>query len=309
MYRFLLSRQWVILTLVALVLIPVMVELGFWQFHRHERRVAQNALIEDNLKAKPVPVTELTAPGHTVPRADFWRHATATGTFDTAREVVVRRRTNADDRVGMHVLTPLVLDDGRVVLVNRGWVPAAPDQKAYPDVPPAPKGRVTVTGRLMADQTTGSSGIKDLKGLPPRQVMLINSEQQAERLGRQVLGGYLDLTDPVPAGGSPEPVPDPDHDSIGAHMAYAVQWWLFAAGVPVGWVILVRRERRDREAEARAAAEAQGGEGEAGGDRSDEDASGASGTPGASGACGEGASDGGGDSGDGVAASHTPAQA
>jgi cytochrome oxidase assembly protein ShyY1 len=29
-------------------------------------------------------------------------------------------------------------------------------------------------------------------------------------------------------------------------MAYAVQWWLFSAGVPVGWVVLVRRERRDR---------------------------------------------------------------
>lgn len=29
-------------------------------------------------------------------------------------------------------------------------------------------------------------------------------------------------------------------------MAYAVQWWLFAAGVPVGWTVLVRRERRDR---------------------------------------------------------------
>ncbi|KUH37176.1 MULTISPECIES: SURF1 family protein [Streptomyces] len=246
MYRFLLSRQWVILTLVVLVLIPVMVELGFWQFHRHERRVAQNALIADNLTAAPVPVTELTSPGHTVPRSDLWRRATATGTFDTAREVVVRRRTNADDRVGMHVLTPLVLTDGRVVLVNRGWVPAAPDQKSYPDVPPAPKGQVTVVGRLMADQTTDSSGIKDLRGLPPRQVMLINSEQQAERLGREVLGGYLELTEPAPPGGSPEPIPDPDHESIGSHMAYAVQWWLFAAGVPVGWVVLVRRERRDQ---------------------------------------------------------------
>jgi cytochrome oxidase assembly protein ShyY1 len=249
-YRFLLSRQWVILTLVVLVLIPVMVELGFWQFHRHERRVAQNALIADNLTAAPVPVTELTSPGHTVPRSDFWRRATATGTFDTAREVVVRRRTNADDRVGMHVLTPLLLTDGRVLLVNRGWVPAAPDQKSYPDVPPAPKGEVTVVGRLMADQTTGSSGIKDLRGLPPRQVMLINSEQQAERLGREVLGGYLELTEPAPPGGSPEPIPDPDHESIGSHMAYAVQWWLFAAGVPVGWVILVRRERRDLAAAA-----------------------------------------------------------
>ncbi|MFF9868795.1 SURF1 family protein [Streptomyces sp. NPDC013953] len=252
MYRFLLSRQWVILTLVALVLIPVMIELGFWQFHRHQNRVAQNALIADNLKAEPVPVTELTSPGHTVPRGDYWRQVTATGTFDTAHEVVVRRRTNADDKVGVLVLTPLVLADGRVLLVNRGWVPAAADQMAYPEVPPAPAGEVTVTGRLKADETTGASGIKDLSGLPPRQVMLINSEQQAERLGREVLGGYLEQTGPRPAGDTPELIAEPDHDSIGAHMAYAVQWWLFASGVPVGWVVLVRREKRDREAAAAA---------------------------------------------------------
>ncbi|MER5734721.1 MULTISPECIES: SURF1 family protein [unclassified Streptomyces] len=257
MYRFLLSRQWVILTLVALVLIPVMIELGFWQFHRHERRVAQNTLIADNLEAAPVPVEELTSPGHVVPRADYWRRVTATGTFDTAHEVVVRRRTSSDDRVGAHVLTPLVLKDGKVVLVNRGWVPGAADQRDYPDVPPAPKGEVTVVGRLKADETTGASGIKDLKGLPDRQVMLISSGQQAELIGREVLGGYVEQTEPAPAGGSPEQIPEPDHDSIGAHMAYAVQWWLFAAGVPVGWFVLVRRERRDR---AAAAAE-DGGEG------------------------------------------------
>ncbi|MFD9034891.1 SURF1 family protein [Streptomyces sp. NPDC059567] len=255
MYRFLLSRQWVILTLIALVLVPTMVELGFWQFHRHERRVAQNALIAENLEAKPLPIEELTSPGHTVPRADYWRRTTATGTFDTAHEVVVRRRTNADDQQGYMVLTPLVLKDGRVVLVNRGWVPAAPDQKAYPEVPPAPKGEITVIGRLKADETTDASGIKDLRGLPDRQVMLINSAQQAELLGREVLGGYLEQTAPESAGNTPELVPEPDHDSIGAHMAYAVQWWLFAFGVPVGWVILVRREKRDREA----AADADGG--------------------------------------------------
>lgn len=257
MYRFLLSRQWVILTLVSLVLIPVMVELGFWQLHRHQHRVAQNQLISDNLTARPTPVTELTSPGHTVPRADYWRRVTAKGTFDTAREVVVRRRTNSDERVGVHVLTPLILSDGRAVLVNRGWVPAAADQKAFPVVPPAPKGEVTVTGRLMADETTGASGIKDLRGLPPRQIMLISSEQQAKRLGVPVLGGYVQQTAPEPSGDTPELIPDPDHDSIGPHMAYAVQWWLFAAGVPVGWVVLVRREKRDRQevAAARPAAE------------------------------------------------------
>ena len=106
----------------------------------------------------------------------------------------------------------------------------------------------------MADETTADSGIKDVRGLPDRMVMLINSEQQAKALGRQVLGGYVELTAPEPKGDGPELIGEPDHSSIGPHMAYAIQWWLFASGVPVGWVILVRRERRDQE-EAAAAAE------------------------------------------------------
>lgn len=250
MYRFLLSRQWVILTLLALVLIPVMVELGFWQLHRHQHRVAQNTLIADNLKAEPVPVTELTSPGHTVPRADFWRQVEATGRFDTTHEVVVRRRTNSDETVGFHVLTPFVLADGRAVLVNRGWIPFGDDQRSFPDIPAAPKGEITVVGRLKADETTGTSGIKELSDLPDRQVMLINSEQRARSLGRTVLGGYIEQTAPAAPGDSPQQIPEPDSGSIGAHMAYAVQWWLFTAGVPVGWVVLVRRERRDRAAGA-----------------------------------------------------------
>ncbi|MFF0746073.1 SURF1 family protein [Streptomyces sp. NPDC004111] len=252
MYRFLLSRQWVILTLLVLVLVPTMVELGFWQLHRHEHKVAQNQLIAGNVAAKPKPVGELTSPGHTVPRADYWRTATATGTFDTAHEVVVRRRTSTDDQVGFHVLTPMNLKGGGTVLVNRGWVPFGPDQQAFPHIPAPPKGEVTVTGRLKADETAAGSGIKDLKGLPPRHVMLINSAQQSALLGHPVLGGYLELTDPAPADNSPEPIAEPDSESIGPHMAYAIQWWLFAAAVPVGLVVLVRREKRDRDAAAAA---------------------------------------------------------
>ncbi|WP_151775619.1 SURF1 family cytochrome oxidase biogenesis protein [Streptomyces abyssomicinicus] len=246
MYRFLLTRQWVIVTLVALALVPTMIELGFWQWHRHWDRVASNQRIEDALDTAPVPVGSLTRPGARIDRDLYYRHVSARGVFETDREVVVRRRTNADDRVGYHVLTPLRLEDGRYLLVNRGWVPADGRQTEFPEIPAPPAGEVTVTGRLMADQTTAESGIKDLSDLPDRQVMLISSEGEAERLGAEVLGGYVELVSPAPADGSPELVPGPDHDSIGNHMAYAVQWWLFTAGVPVGWVVLVRRELRER---------------------------------------------------------------
>jgi cytochrome oxidase assembly protein ShyY1 len=257
-YRFLLTRQWVIVTLVALALIPTMIELGFWQWHRHFDRVASNQRIEDALDAGPVPVGSLTRPGARVDRDLYYRHVTARGVFEADREVVVRRRTNADDRVGYHVLTPLRLDDGRYLLVNRGWVPADDRQTKFPEIPAPPGGEVTVTGRLMADQTTEASGIKDLDDLPDRQVMLISSESEAERLGAEVLGGYLELVSPAPRAGSPELIPGPDHDSIGNHMAYAIQWWLFTAGVPVGWVVLVRRELRERREEASRATQASG---------------------------------------------------
>ncbi|WP_105974851.1 SURF1 family cytochrome oxidase biogenesis protein [Streptomyces geranii] len=254
MYRFLLSRQWVILTLVALVLIPTMIRLGIWQMHRYEERTARNDLVAAALSADPVPVERLTSAGHTVTTGERYHTVSAKGRFDTSDEVVVRRRTNSDDEVGYHVLTPFVLDDGKVLLVNRGWIPAdGPSQTAFPSIPAPPKGEVTVTGRLMPSETTAASGIKDLKGLPDRQIMLINSAQEARRLGAEVLGGYIVLTTPEPKGDTPELLGKPGNENAALNYAYAIQWWLFSAAVPLGWVILVRRERRDR---AEAAAEA-----------------------------------------------------
>ncbi|MEV6741375.1 SURF1 family protein [Streptomyces sp. NPDC051104] len=258
MYRFLLSRQWVILTLVALLLIPTMIRLGFWQLHRHDHRQALNKLIDESLAATPVPAESLTSVGGTVRHEDLYRRVTAKGHFDTAHELVVRRRTNANGDVGYHVVTPFVLNDGRTLLVNRGWIDSAASQTTFPQIPAPAQGEITVTGRLMQDETTAASGIKNLKGLPDRQIMLINSQQVGSLLrdagdtsAKEMLGGYVELVSPAPKGGSPEVIPSPKEDSswIGLgdiNLPYAVQWWLFAAGVPFGWVILVRREARER---------------------------------------------------------------
>ncbi|MDX3264214.1 SURF1 family protein [Streptomyces sp. NPDC093228] len=258
MYRFLLTRQWVILTLVALLLIPTMIRLGVWQLHRHDHRQALNKVIDDSLAAQPVSAESLTSVGGSVRHEDLYRRVTAKGRFDTAHELVVRRRTSTDDQVGYHVLTPFVLDNGRTLLVNRGWIPSPGSQTAFPKIPAPAEGEITVTGRLMQDETTAASGIKNVKGLPDRQIMLINSGQIATLLrgegdgsAKDVLGGYIELTSPAPKGGSPELIPSPKEDSswIGLgdiNLPYAVQWWLFAAAVPIGWAILVRREARER---------------------------------------------------------------
>lgn len=252
-YRFLLTRQWLITMLIALLLIPATIKLGFWQLHRHEARVARNELIGKALTAAPVPFDTLSpAPGATVPKDLTWRTVTATGQYDTAHEFVVRKRTDSSGSIGYFVVTPLRLADGKgTVLVNRGWVASAATATEYPPVPAAPAGEVTLTGRLRADETYGASGIKDRTGLPERQFNLINTEEQSRESGTPLLGGYLELaaTTPAPAD-QPQLVPEPNHSDIGPHMAYAVQWWLFTTMIPVGVLVLARREARDRAKQA-----------------------------------------------------------
>lgn len=269
MYRFLLTRQWVILTLVGLLLMPVMVRLGIWQMHRHEAENASDARIHTALAAAPVPLERLDAPRRRLPASLDFRTVTATGTYDQAAEVVVRHRTSADDSsIGYYVVTPLVLSDGTAVLVNRGWVASQFDGVSFPKVPAAPKGVVRVTGRLRLDETTANTSIEDKHGLPPRQVMLINSEEIAPETGRSLQGGYLELTStsPKPPAGQPQLVPPPNPGQTDGgydppHLAYAWQWWLFVLMVPVGWVILVRREHRDQVAKRDAARDAASGPG------------------------------------------------
>lgn len=255
MFRILTTRRWVILTLVFLALIPVCYFLGMWQFHRYQSSKHATALTNGNLHAAPANFETVSTPGKTLPLTEMYRRVVASGHYDTSQEFVVRQRSDASgDNIGFYVITPLVLPDGKEVLVNRGWIAPGANESAtqYPSVPAAPTGTVTVTGLLRVDETSKLTGIRERTGLPARQFMLINSEQQAARDHVTMLAGYLELntTAPIPHGTQPETVPWPNNTNSndmavvgrGVHLPYAIQWWVFALLVPTGWWILLRRE-------------------------------------------------------------------
>lgn len=261
MLRILFTKRWVILTLVFLALIPALCQLGLWQYHRYQQTNRQNGSINASMAAPPVAMDVISKPGGTVTAADTYRTVTAVGHYDSAHEFVVRQRTDASgDTLGFYLVTPLITDKGEAVLVNRGWVaPGNEGATAYPPVPTAPSGQVSVTGRLRPDESSASTGIRERGGLPARQYMLISSGQQAAKLAEPVVAGYLELTSTSPtppAEDEAQLVPAPSTSGggqsgdaavvgKGVHLPYAIQWWLFAAMVPVGWWVLFRRDVRD----------------------------------------------------------------
>ncbi|MBO3750219.1 SURF1 family protein [Streptosporangiaceae bacterium NEAU-GS5] len=242
MYRFLLTRRWLALHALVLALIPAFLFLGRWQWGRFEERSAASDRIGANLTAAPVPLSKLDSLGVRVPEADEYRLVTATGRYDAAHELLVRRRSQ-NSMLGFYVVTPLLTPDG-AVLVNRGWVPAGETADTLPVVPAPPTGEVSVTGRLRPAETEDNTGIRNRSGLPHGQILLIDTPSVA--MPYRLYGGFVELT--APAATSPEPVPEPDIGGGGGlNLAYAIQWWLFIGVAVGGWIVLLRREARDRE--------------------------------------------------------------
>src|SRR3974390_1575293 len=102
------------MTLLTVVLCLAFVALGRWQWRRGEHRAAEWAAFARGAdRALPDP-GDLTA----LPR---FQRIRVSGQLDAEHQFLLDNRTHAG-RAGYEVLTPLSLADGRVLLVDRGWV-------------------------------------------------------------------------------------------------------------------------------------------------------------------------------------------
>ncbi|GAA0793496.1 SURF1 family cytochrome oxidase biogenesis protein [Spirilliplanes yamanashiensis] len=248
MYGFLLSRRWLGYAVVGVLAAAAMVLLGNWQWDRYQDRRASNERVEAGGQATPAPVAAVLPRGDgAAPPGSEWARITATGRYDAANEILARGRT-VNARVGFEVVTPLVLDDGSAVLVDRGWIEAIPgDALARPTIPPPPTGPVTVVGRVHLSETRPRAVDRRDGRLEVRR---ISATQLEDHLPYPVLNGYVLLTEQTPAaGGQLTPIPIRTQNAWQSG-AYAVQWWLFAALVPVGFWWAARRETRDQGAAA-----------------------------------------------------------
>jgi surfeit locus 1 family protein len=253
----------IVLLLVTIVVVGTCVRLGIWQLHRLEWRRAYNASVAAGLSVAPSPVQELVRSVDD-PGVLSYRRAVATGTYDVAHEVILYGRTQ-NDTPGNHVLTPLVMSDGSAVIVDRGWIPFDPNQSTpVQGDAAAPSGSVTVTGVLFPPDST-SSAASPSAAAATTTVREIDLPQLQTQVPYRLLPVYLLLAGQEPAqpGGLPSPGSLPELTE-GPHLSYAYQWFSFAAIAVVGYVLLVRRDRRERRpfatAEAAVPAGTEGGD-------------------------------------------------
>jgi surfeit locus 1 family protein len=212
------ARWWIPLALAAIIA-AVCVRLGLWQLDRLEQRRERNRVIEAGFKAPPVSAESAA----TSPQASLrFRRVIAAGRWNYGRETVIPGRTR-NGSPGVHIVTPMTLNDGRTeVLINRGWV-YSPDARSV-DLAPWHEGdRAEIVG-YVDEPPPSLRGVND-----PLYIVALADADGTRETNR-------------PARLSPPPFADE-----GPHLNYAVQWFSFAAIALIGTPLVVRRQRRRRE--------------------------------------------------------------
>ncbi len=235
------SRRSVAVMVVAAAIGAVCVRLGIWQLDRLEQRRAVNAAIVAGLAGAPLSPAAISALSSTVDtRQLMWRPIRLAGVYDPANEVLLYGRP-LEGRAGDHVLTPLVLDDGSAVVIDRGWVPFDP-AAAVPlrGTAAPPTGRIVVDGVIMPPEDPGG----DAEVRDGRVVRLgrVDLSRLASQLPYEVapVAVLLRSQEPGQLAALPRVVAPPVPDE-GPHLSYAFQWFTFAAVAVIGGVVLVRR--------------------------------------------------------------------
>jgi len=211
------------LTAAAVVLFAT---LSAWQWRKG---VAKESLMERlaDRSAAAEPLSATSAPGAAP------RRARATGAY--LGQQLLQDGQAQDGQPGYHVWTPMQLQDGVLVIVNRGWVP-----RAAASALPLPAGEGSVTGAWRALPAPGLrlAGANDCpaqKTFPA--IVLYPTVSDLEcLLGRRVLAGLL-LMDPQLDGGFARDWVDTGIPPQ-RHYGYAFQWLALAvAALALFWAV------------------------------------------------------------------------
>lgn len=211
--------------------------LGRWQLERAEVNRAIAALFEDSAALPPLeqPVSEA--------EPFRYRPMRLRGHYVPESQVLLDNMTS-HGVAGYQVLTPLRVDDGALVLVNRGWVPASPDRNVLPDVEIAGAGEVVVRGRVdrlpRAALDLGAPAATE--GEPVTVLSFPDFAAIESALGAEVWHFQL-LLDPAASDGFVREWA-PETGRADRNIAYAVQWFglaLLALVIGIGMALKGRR--------------------------------------------------------------------
>lgn len=243
-----LPRNWYVLAAGAMLLSLAFIGfvwLGLWQLDRLTWKRDLISRVETRLSEDIVPAPAPSEWTEVNSANDEYRRVRASGHFLHDRETLVQAVTSRGG--GFWLLTPLQVEPGYTILINRGFLP--PDFRGVESrIAGQIAGHVTVSGLLRMSEPGGA--------------FLRENDPQADRWysrDTSAISTRRGLDDVAPFFIDADATPNSGGLPIGGltvvsfrnnHLSYAITWFALALGVLIAATLVVRYEIRTRRASA-----------------------------------------------------------
>jgi len=224
------------MVLLVVLVLPILLWLGNWQLDRaEEKRRYEITYLERQGMLPIVPPAD--------PAAIAFSRLKLSGHYDTSRQVLLDNQVSAG-RVGYWVITRFQTQDGRSWLVNRGWAAAPERRDELPDI------QVSEQPCELVAVVWPDTGLVPLLEEDrweedwPKRIQRLDVHTLGPLLHSQAVELRLEAGQPGVLEAAPLLIPV-SHEK---HTGYAVQWFLLAGVLLVGFVfygftMTARRER------------------------------------------------------------------
>ncbi len=220
-------------TVMTVPALAALVALGTWQVERLHWKEALIASRASRLAAPPI----VAGPFPADPREMEFRRVRLAGEFLHDAEMYLMPRSYRG-QVGEHVITPLRLGDGSIVLVDRGWVPAARRDPAT----------------RAAGQSAGVVAVEGVARLPGRAGLFTPDNDPRRnrwyRIDVAEISAHIGFPSVQPWVVEAGPAPNPGGLPVGGrtsvaltndHLHYAITWYGLAVALVVIYGVYHRR--------------------------------------------------------------------
>lgn len=216
-------------TLVLFLLVCLFATLGTWQ----ERRALEKKAIEQQHQAAGSLSLESA-----MSQASRFSRIEVKGHYETHRHILLDNQI-WQGRAGVYVFTPFNTAQGSTILVNRGWLPLAPDRKSLPDIP-TPQHEIVLKGMLntlpVPGRILGSADQLEQEQWP-QLVTYLNLPDISGSLGTPLENWVIQLSKSEPDGFDGREW-KAVFLSSSRHKGYAFQWFALVAACIVMWIFI-----------------------------------------------------------------------
>lgn len=225
--------------IVTAIFSAITIHLGNWQSDRAEYKISQQAQLDAALSVPPLKFADVAITAN-VAAALRYRSVELVGSFVENERFLLDNRI-VDGKAGYGVLQSFRIDpalsgNDRTVLVDRGWVVAAPDRSTLPKLE-TPTGVVKIAGRINQPPSR-NPGTSD--NGPETRLNYVSLEELSRRIGHNLEPMIVEQTTGLGFTGVARPAPGANFER---NRAYQLQWYAFAAMAATIFFVLSFRKQ------------------------------------------------------------------